>query len=50
MYSGFSKITKGFCANRTSVSKILGSITYLYELQCELNIDLHRAWGRILRI
>lgn len=44
MCSGFSKVTKGICANRRiSVSKILGSITYLYELQCELNIDLHSA-------
>lgn len=50
MYSGFSKATKGICANRTPVSKLLGSITFIYELQCEFNIVLHRDWGCILRI
>lgn len=41
MYSGFSKVAKGVCANRrNSGSKIMGSITYLYELQCEVNTDL----------
>lgn len=50
MYSGFSKATEGICANRPPVSKLLGSIIFIDDLKCELNIVLHRAWGCILRI